>query len=208
MTSKAYLKKVCDAYREASKIPMLVSAKFEPSSSNNFLSVSTRWSQTNLATNKKIAFVKQVLVDKNTFHGEFEGASVSESGREMSRDGEGKTVIVRKPEKDECQNIEVWSRGKGLIATFNLKDVDKHGKIYTDSEFGALEISEDGKNLLYIAEKKKEKNVTFLFQGEVSESAKVLSPTSSRDNFSIHRLGVRLNFVRSGGSKWLERLAR
>ena len=183
MNSKAYLKKVCDAYREASMIPILVSAKFEPSSSTNFLSVSTRWSQTNLATNKKISYVKIVLVDKKTFQGEFEGASVAESGREMSRDADGKTVIVRKPEKDECQNIEVWARGKGLIATFNLKDVDKHGKIYTDGEFGALEISDDGKNVLYIAEKKKDKNVTFLFQGEVSETAKVLNYKLSRDNF-------------------------
>merc|ERR1719474_496398 len=146
-------------------------------------------SQTNLATNKKISFVKQVLVDKNTFHGEFEGASVAESGREMSRDADDKSVIVRKPEKDECQNIEVWSRGKGLIATFNLKDVDKHGKIYTDGEFGALEISEDGKNLLYIAEKKKEKNVTFLFQGEVSESAKIGSEAEFCEEWGEQMVG-------------------
>ena len=165
-----------------------------------------RRSKTNLATNKKIAFVKQVIVDKNTFHGEFEGASVSESGGEISRDTDDKTVIVRKPEKDECQNIEVWTRGKGLIATFNLKDVDKHGKIYTDGEFGALEISHDGKKVLYIAEKKKDKSVTFLFQGEVSETAKVLKHILKRDNFPIHRLEVRRNFVRSGESKWLGRL--
>ena len=73
--------------------------------------------------------------------------------------------------KEDCQNIEVWSRDSGLRATFNMKEVDKHGKIYTDGEFGSLHLAADKKTVFYIAEKKKEKNVAFLSQSQFNEDA-------------------------------------
>ena len=179
MSTKSYLKIVCDAYRDAAKTPLLVSARVEASStSSNIIPIQTRWSQSNLSTNQKVTFNKQVLVNANKLSVEHESVGVAEAGREMfTARGNGEEevfVVVRKAEKDECQNIELWNRSKGIQATFNMKDVDKHGKIYTDNEFGFLELSEDKTSLLYIAEKKKEKNVSYLFQGEVGENAKVL----------------------------------
>ena len=75
--------------------------------------------------------------------------------------------------KDDCQNIEVWERVRGLVATFNMKEVDQHGKIYTDGEFGSLQLSEDKKTLYYIAEEKKEKNVPYLSQAPFKEDTKM-----------------------------------
>ena len=75
--------------------------------------------------------------------------------------------------KDDCQNIEVWERVRGLVASFNMKEVDLHGKIYTDGEFGSLQLSEDRKTLFYIAEEKKEKNVPYLSQAPFKEDAKM-----------------------------------
>ena len=75
--------------------------------------------------------------------------------------------------KDDCQNIEVWNRVSGLVATFNMKEVDKHGKIYTDSEFGSLQLSDDKKHLYYIAEEKQEKQLPFLSQTTFKEDAKI-----------------------------------
>ena len=75
--------------------------------------------------------------------------------------------------KDDCQNIEVWERVRGLVATFNMKEVDQHGKIYTDGEFGSLQLSEDKKTLFYIAEEKKEKNVPYLSQAPFKEDTKM-----------------------------------
>ena len=178
MSTKSYVKIVCDAYRDAAKTPILVSARVETSSTtNNIIPIQTRWSQSNLSTNQKVTFNKQVLVNANNLSVEHESVGVSEAGREMFTArgvGEEEVIaIVRKAEKDECQNIELWNKIRGMQATFNMKDVDAHGKIYTDAEFGSLELSEDKTKLLYVAEKKKEKNVSYLFQGEVGESAKV-----------------------------------
>ena len=82
-------------------------------------------------------------------------------------------AIVRAPKTaEDVQNIELWRAG-GLQKTFNLKEADLHGKIYTDGEFGSLRLSTDLASLLYVAEVKKTKNVSFLSQGEVPAGAMV-----------------------------------
>ena len=74
------------------------------------------------------------------------------------------------------------------------QEVDVHGKIYTDGEFGSLKLSDDlGRwaklsfklwrdkiiidSLLYVAEKKRPKTFPFLSQGEVADSAEVRGGT-------------------------------
>ena len=54
-----------------------------------------------------------------------------------------------------------------------FQEVDVHGRIYTDSEFGSLRLSEDKKRLYYIAERKKEKNVPFLSQAPLNAEAQM-----------------------------------
>jgi acylaminoacyl-peptidase len=192
--SKSYLKIVCDAYRDAAKTPLLVSARVEASpTSSNIIPISTRWSQSNLSTNQKVTFNKQVLINASNLSVEHASVGVSESGREMfTARGEGEEemiAIVRKAEKDDCQNIELWNKVQGMKATFNMKDVDVHGKIYTDSEFGSLELSEDRHSLLYIAEKKKEKNVSYLFQGEVGSNAKIGCEAEYQEDWGEQMVG-------------------
>ena len=169
----AYVKKVSDAYREASKTALLVSAR-AVKRTNELIPITTGWAQPNLATNQSVSFSKQLLIDSNSLKTVHEFPIVPENGLEMKStfgDGDNEvTIIVRKTTAEDCQNIELWSRNEGLRATFNLKEFDVHGKIYTDSEFGALELSEDRKTLMYIAEKKMPKNKSFLFQGEVGEN--------------------------------------
>ena len=164
-SSKSYNKmdkRVSDAYRDAAKTPILLSARVETSStSNNIILIQTTWSQSNLSTNQKVIFNKQLLVNANNLLVEHESIGVSEAGREMfTESGVGDEeiiAIVRKAEKDECQTIELWNKVRGMQATFNMKDVDVHGKIYTDTEFGSLELSKDKTKLLYVAERKKER---------------------------------------------------
>jgi len=193
-STKSYLKIVCDAYRDAAKTPILVSGRVETSStSNNIIPIQTRWSQSNLSTNQKVTFNKQLLVNANNLRVEHESVGVSEAGREMFTArgvGEEEVIaIVRKAEKDECQNIELWSKVRGMQATFNMKDVDVHGKIYTDTEFGSLELSEDKTKLLYVAERKKEKNFSYLFQGEVGENAKVGCEAAYQEDWGEQMVG-------------------
>ena len=177
MSSRTYLKLACDAYRDAAKTPLLVSARVDLdtiTSSSSLIPITTRWSQSNLSTNQKVTFNKQVIVSGNNLCVEHESVGVVESGREMfTTRGEVVALVRQAANKEDCQNIELWSRDKGMQATFNMKEVDVHGRIYTDMEFGTLELSEDKKSLIYIAEKKKEKNFPFLTQGEVKDGSKV-----------------------------------
>jgi len=172
--SSPFLRLVCDAYREAAKTPSLVSAMVDSSVlSSGLLALSSRWSQTNLSTNTKVTFTKQTMLDSqlSLVH---ETGAVPEAGVEMMTVKDDLTVKVRAASgKEDCQNIEVWSRDKGLVSTFNMKEVDKHGKIYTDGEFGSLQLSQDKKFLYYIAEKKKEKNSAFLSQSDRTEDTAV-----------------------------------
>ena len=75
---------VCDAYREAAKTPLLVSALLDLTSAPGLAAVSTRWSQTNLATNTKLAYSKQMLVNTGTMELIHEAAAVAETGVEMA----------------------------------------------------------------------------------------------------------------------------
>ena len=75
---------VCDAYREAAKTPLLVSALLDLTSAPGLAAVSTRWAQTNLATNTKLAYSKQMLVNTDTMELMHEAAAVAETGVEMA----------------------------------------------------------------------------------------------------------------------------
>ena len=172
--NSSFLRLVSDAYREAAKTPSLVSAMLDSSSllKSGLVAVTSRWSQSNLSTNSKVTFTKQMMLDSQLglVH---EAVGVAETGVEMMTVKDELTVKVRAAaNKTDCQNIEVWGN-KGLLATFNMKEVDKHGRIYTDGEFGSLKVSADKKTLYYLAEKKKEKNTAFLSQAEWSEENKV-----------------------------------
>jgi len=61
----------------------------------------------------------------------------------------------------EEQIIEIWEAGCMRLA-FNLKDMDAHGLVYTDGEFGSLELDPATSSLLYIAEQKKPKESLYL----------------------------------------------
>ena len=56
-----YTLAACSAYREAAKTPLLTSARIE-SVAEGLVSVSTKWSQSNLATNQKVKFTKSLVV--------------------------------------------------------------------------------------------------------------------------------------------------
>ena len=156
---------VCDAYREATKTPLLASAMMDLTTSSGIIPVITKWSQPNLSTNSKVSFTKQILLNSSSMEMMHETCGVAETGVEMWTAEDDIMVKIRAAaNKEDCQNIELWNRVNGLVATFNMKDVDVHGRIYTDSEFGSLQLSTDKKSLYYVAEKKKVKYTPFLSQ--------------------------------------------
>jgi len=184
------MKVVVDAYREAAKTPMLVGAHVDSAPANGFVPVSTRWSQTNYASNKKISFTKPIVVSSDSLKQLYAGFPVQETGREMASRKNDLCVIVRTNAKsaEDPQIIELWRRD-AMISAFSLKDVDVHGKVYADDEFGGLDMSEDGKMLVYIAEKKKDKNVPYLNQGEISENCQVGKESKFQEEWGEQMVG-------------------
>ena len=163
--AKTLVKTACDAYREACKIPLLSSARIE-SCSEDSLVLNSVWSQTNLASYKKVQFCRPVVVSLPTLTGLQKLAALPLLPAELACHTAAGAAIIR-TEKEE-QLVEIWDQDS-LRQTYNLKDIDAHGKVYSDSEFGSLSVSGDGSKLVYIAEKKKAKTVPFLHQGEVGE---------------------------------------
>ena len=56
--------------------------------------------------------------------------------------------------------LEIWSHD-GLVKSFNLSDLDLHGPVYFDEEFGSIVINRSGTKLAYIAELKRPKSKSY-----------------------------------------------
>jgi len=185
-----YTKTAIDAYREASKTPLLSSARIE-SVSEGLVSISTKWSQSNLATNQKVKFAKSLVLKDNSQDISLVHSSspVAEVANEFSVfKGELQAIVRSNKVAEDPQSIEIW-KGDSLVSIFNTKDIDCHGKIYTDGEFGCLEFSDDLSSLLYVAEKKSSKNKPFLFQGEVGENTSLGAENAFKEEWGEQLVG-------------------
>jgi len=192
MSSTAYTKTAEDAYREATKTPGLISARLESVSlGEGLLNIQTKWSQSNLATNQKLKFARSLLVKDSSsdFSLLHSSSPIVEAGSEKSRFKQNLQAVIRSSKvADDPQSIEIWKNGT-LQSTFNTKDIDCHGKIYTDGEFGCLEFSEDLSSLIYVAEKKADKTKPFLFQGEVGENVRLGAETVFKEDWGEQLVG-------------------
>ena len=61
---------------------------------------------------------------------------------------------------DDTELLEFFDNGR-IEKTINLSDLDLHGIVYYDQEFGGLVMNPSGSKVAYIAEIKKEKNTPF-----------------------------------------------
>ncbi len=69
--------------------------------------------------------------------------------------------------------LERWT-SDGLEKSYNLTDLDLHGPVYFDSEFGSLVVNKSGTKLAYIAEEKRPKSVPF-FKKNASAKSMIIS---------------------------------
>jgi len=164
--SSNYIKLACEAYRESHRIPSLTSARIE--SITDVLNVSTLWSQTNVGSYKQIKFTRTATIAKENLAGVNLSRPLQLGAEEYVTHHGALRGVVRTGEEKDQQLLEVWEPGF-LRQAFHLKDIDAHGKIYTDGDFGSLEFSPDSSKLLYVAEKKVAKTLPFLHQGVVAE---------------------------------------
>ena len=70
--------------------------------------------------------------------------------------------------------LERWT-SEGLEKSYNLTDLDLHGPVYFDAEFGSLVVNKSGTKLAYIAEEKRPKSVPFFKKNGSAKSMTSIS---------------------------------
>ena len=132
--------------------------------------INTSWTQTNYKLNKKHDFSalydlkKDYIERKGTFPittNPYILETISPTGKFCAGILKGKNEETTKEEF----LLEIKS-SSGIDSTFNLSAFDKHGAVNSDVVFGSLEWSLDENKIVYVAEKKKNKSVSFFEQGK------------------------------------------
>ena len=132
--------------------------------------INTSWTQTNYKLNKKHEFTtmydlkKDCIERKGTFPittDPYMLETISPTGKFCAG--------IRKRKNEETKKeefiLEIRS-SSGVDSTFNLSAFEKHGAVNSDAVFGSLDWSQDESKIVYVAEKKKNKSVSFFEQGK------------------------------------------
>ncbi|XP_064401064.1 acylamino-acid-releasing enzyme-like isoform X2 [Halichondria panicea] len=150
-------------------VPSLSGARIIPGGEKQPTEIEARWSQRELVRGKNIVFSKSYFVGEglsllcSTAH---QSITSSVSKVAYSSDCNRKVVLTKdKPvsadsSSEPLQYIEVWNKDV-LLKTIDVKNLEKHGKIHEDEHFGSFQLSSDGLQLLYIAEKEKPKTESY-----------------------------------------------
>ncbi|XP_031566344.1 acylamino-acid-releasing enzyme-like isoform X2 [Actinia tenebrosa] len=177
-------------YKELSSIPTITGGSLytkkngKDNEAFEFV-VTSKWSQRDLEKKEKRVFQrnhiatfsgdsrKLISVQEPSFPVELQNVQLSST----SPSGKYQAIIRKIPatkKDDEKQFIEIWSCNN-IIKSIDIKAADKHGDINEDSQFGSLQWSPSEKYLLYVAEKKKPKKVSY-FDSSKSESSEKSKP--------------------------------
>ncbi|XP_070558355.1 acylamino-acid-releasing enzyme-like [Ptychodera flava] len=164
MATKVEIGDCIKVYRECARPASVVSGRLLKL--ENTCNLSTQWTQRDLERSENIKFERNhtVLCGHNIIRNDVPVELGSELIRNTSPSGK-LTAIIRKvmPKKgdEEKHYLEVWSKTH-KVKNIDLLAQEKHGKVYNqDGQFGCLEWSSSEKQLLYVAEKKRPKTVSY-----------------------------------------------
>ncbi|KAL8212288.1 UNVERIFIED_CONTAM: hypothetical protein K2H54_042378, partial [Gekko kuhli] len=103
---------------------------------------------------------------------------------QVSPTGRHKAVLTQHLERGQKQEVleQVWS-SSGRVKSVNLTELDKHGSVYTDGQFGCLAWSSSETRILYVAERKRPKVQPFFFQDRASQEGEKPSDTTKGEQF-------------------------
>ncbi|XP_067685270.1 acylamino-acid-releasing enzyme-like [Haliotis asinina] len=166
-------KDIVSVFLELAKQAQPTSATFSNQSTEDTLAVDTKWSQRDLQKGEKTSFSKTYILSPDGPSGlrvvmatppqEFSNVlwnRESPSGRLRAL-----VCKVKNKKGEEKQYFEIWNSIR-KVKTFDIQSCEKHGKVYeADGFFGCLEWSPSERYLVYIAEKKVHRTVSF-FQEE------------------------------------------
>ncbi|XP_060127526.1 acylamino-acid-releasing enzyme isoform X3 [Zootoca vivipara] len=154
-------------YQELSRFPRVTYASvgvgFAACGGAKCLPLYTEWCQPDLGHRQKLHFSRQYILH----HNGRAVVSVTPVGIpaeirdqlliRMSPTGTHKAVFTHHLEMGQKQEvIEVWNKS-GRARSINLTALDKHGRVYTDEQFGCVAWSSTETQILYVAERRRPK---------------------------------------------------
>ncbi|GBN92752.1 Acylamino-acid-releasing enzyme [Araneus ventricosus] len=142
---------------------MISGAKILPAACDDVLCIHTMWSSQDFVEFQKNKFSRDFVIEKGTF-------KVLSSGipRDMgsvllhafSKSGRKQAVLTEKNSQEKKTYLEIWNDSK-KEATFDMTERKEHGNITQNDPFKCFEWSSDEKFILYAAEEKRLKSVSY-----------------------------------------------
>ncbi|XP_022101234.1 acylamino-acid-releasing enzyme-like isoform X1 [Acanthaster planci] len=155
-------------YRDIAAVPTPAKASLLRTK-EGALSVFIDWTQRDLERSEKVKFKSVHLVlpgEENTLGRVINLGHTAEIKAELlssvSPTGTKRAVIreVKNKKGEEKQYAEIWDASHKIL-NLDLTAQEKHGKVYEDELFGSLAWSSSETHLVYIAEKKKPKAISY-----------------------------------------------
>lgn len=156
------LKKVLESVAAISTVKQAtITSIRENSSGKEDVGIEIQWSCFNLAGSEYTHNLSNYIVQDGRIMS-YHPAPLSKNVllRQTSNSGR-MTACVMTSDKDKEKEHMMVMKTDGFMTTIDLKEIDKHGKVYADEEFSCLEWSPDETTLVYVAEKKQPKPTSF-----------------------------------------------
>ncbi|XP_052094741.1 acylamino-acid-releasing enzyme-like isoform X1 [Mytilus californianus] len=162
------IEEVISLYRKYGCLAEPLKGYISNQSKGDNLTLKTHWKQTDLERIENIKFSKNYIVrNGRPYQYEVQSTNIVTENNELwnkeSPSGRLNVIIrnITTKKEEEKQYIEIWD-DRQKIKNYNITSLEKHGKICDpDGQFGSVCWSASEKNLLYIAEKKKLKTVSY-----------------------------------------------
>ncbi|XP_062977153.1 acylamino-acid-releasing enzyme-like [Elgaria multicarinata webbii] len=169
-------------YQELSQFPSVAYASvgvgFAVCGGAKCLPLYTEWCQPDLGRRQQLQFSRQYILH----HDGRAVVSVTPIGVpaeirdqlliRVSPTGRHKAVLTHHLEMGQKQEVlEVWSHS-GRVRNVNLTALDKHGRVYTDGQFGCFAWSNSEIQILYVAERRRPKRQPLFPKGEKTGATK------------------------------------
>ncbi|ESO99718.1 hypothetical protein LOTGIDRAFT_201138 [Lottia gigantea] len=159
------VEEIVGVYRDLASISLPTSAQVR-SVDDQFLAVTTQWSQRDLEKSEKTNFTVNYILNAQDYSVLIKTPSQevkNEIWKKESPSGKYHAVVTSWKNKkgEEKQFIEIWN-SQGKIKNYDVCSQEKHGKVNNkDDTFGCLQWSNNEEKLLYTSERKLPKTKSF-----------------------------------------------
>ncbi|XP_055953625.1 acylamino-acid-releasing enzyme-like isoform X2 [Argiope bruennichi] len=152
-----------ETYKTVAAIPSAVRARILPAACDDALCIHTLWSSRDFVELEKNIFSRDFVIDKGSFKVLSSGIpsdSYSVILHAFSKSGKRQAILTERTSPEKKKYIEIWNESK-KEATFDMTECKEHGDITENDPFKCFEWSSDEKFLLYAAEEKQPKSVSY-----------------------------------------------